>query len=115
MDLRARVLLVVFTCVSAALLAAQQSLSDTDRNPLAGSPAAMRPGTGSFRRRVRRAMAISSRAPSLATGTFVHGGEDAEIARTIRSGVPGSQMPPFSGLTTTRSGSWSRTSAASPA
>src|SRR6267154_5200168 len=36
-----------------------------------------------------------SRAPSLATGAFAHGGEDDQIAQTIRAGVPGTQMPGF--------------------
>src|SRR5579871_3796270 len=33
------------------------------------------------------------RAPALNTGRFVHGGEDADLARAIRSGVTGTQMP----------------------
>jgi mono/diheme cytochrome c family protein len=40
----------------------------------------------------------SARAPALDTGTFQHGGSDADIFQTIRSGVPGTQMPNFSGL-----------------
>ncbi|HZR26178.1 MAG TPA: PQQ-dependent dehydrogenase, methanol/ethanol family [Vicinamibacterales bacterium] len=39
------------------------------------------------------------RAPALNTGRFAHGTDDADLARVIRSGVPGSQMPPFAALT----------------
>ena len=41
---------------------------------------------------------VEGRAPSLATGVFKNGGEDAQIAQTIRAGVPGTQMPPFAPL-----------------
>jgi mono/diheme cytochrome c family protein len=40
----------------------------------------------------------SERAPALNTGTFRHGGGDPELFQTIRSGVPGTLMPSFSGL-----------------
>src|SRR5438876_536921 len=35
------------------------------------------------------------RGPSLNSGRFVHGGDDADLARAIRSGIAGSQMPAF--------------------
>jgi alcohol dehydrogenase (cytochrome c) len=41
---------------------------------------------------------VEGRAPSLATGVFAHGSDDAQIAQTIRTGVPGTQMPPFPAL-----------------
>lgn len=34
------------------------------------------------------------RGPDLTSGSWVHGGSDAEIARTITNGVPGTAMPP---------------------
>jgi PQQ-dependent dehydrogenase (methanol/ethanol family) len=40
----------------------------------------------------------SERAPALNAGTFRHGGSDTDIFQTIRSGVPGTAMPSFSGL-----------------
>jgi len=98
MDLRARILLAAFTCASAALLAAQQNPNDTGRNPPAGSPAAVAAGSRLFQQTCASCHDDPGRAPSLATGTFVHGSEDGQIGQTIRSGVPGSQMPPFPGL-----------------
>jgi PQQ-dependent dehydrogenase (methanol/ethanol family) len=43
----------------------------------------------------------SDRGPSLTTATLVHGDTDADLFRAIRSGVPGTQMPPFPGLSDT--------------
>src|SRR5690349_12635557 len=34
------------------------------------------------------------RGPDLTTGSFVHGGSDAALTRTISDGVPGTAMPP---------------------
>ena len=34
------------------------------------------------------------RGPDLTTGTWTHGGSDAELATTISTGVPGTAMPP---------------------
>jgi PQQ-dependent dehydrogenase (methanol/ethanol family) len=39
------------------------------------------------------------RGPALNRGTFTHGNEDADLARVIRAGVPGTEMPPFPRLT----------------
>ena len=39
------------------------------------------------------------RAPALNTGRFAHGTDDADLFRVIRSGVAGSQMPPFARFT----------------
>ena len=98
MDLRTRILLVVFTCFGAALPAARQNLNENNRNPLGDSPAAVAAGERLFQQTCASCHGDPSRAPSLATGTFVRGGEDGQIVQTIRNGVPGSQMPPFSGL-----------------
>ena len=38
--------------------------------------------------------AIDVRGPALNTGTFQHGGQDADLFHTIRVGVPGSEMDP---------------------
>src|SRR5579864_1886760 len=38
------------------------------------------------------------RAPALDTGRFVHGSADADLFHTIRTGLPGTQMPPFAQL-----------------
>ena len=42
------------------------------------------------------------RGPALNTGTFAHGSADADLFRAIRSGVRGTQMPPFAGLSDTQ-------------
>ena len=42
------------------------------------------------------------RGPALNTGTFVHGNTDADLFRAIRSGIQGTQMAPFAGLTDTQ-------------
>src|SRR5687767_14345805 len=42
------------------------------------------------------------RGPALNTGTFTHGSGDADLFRAIRSGVRGTQMPPFAGLSETQ-------------
>lgn len=34
------------------------------------------------------------RGPDLTTGTWIHGGADADLARTIKEGIPGTAMPP---------------------
>jgi cytochrome c oxidase cbb3-type subunit 3 len=34
------------------------------------------------------------RGPDLTTGSWSHGGSDADLARTISAGVPGTAMPP---------------------
>lgn len=38
------------------------------------------------------------RGPALNTGTFVHGNSDSDLFRAIRTGIRGTQMPPFAAL-----------------
>src|SRR5687768_1952120 len=40
----------------------------------------------------------SDRGLALATAPLVHGSTDADLFRAIRAGVPGTQMPPFAGM-----------------
>ena len=42
------------------------------------------------------------RGPALNTGTFVHGSSDADLFRAIRSGIRGTAMAPFGGLSDTQ-------------
>ena len=95
MPLRAHLLLAFV--VSGALLAAQQRPPANAANPLAGNPAAIAAGERLFQQTCVGCHGDHARAPSLATGSFNHGGEDGQIAQTIRGGVAGSQMPPFPG------------------
>ena len=55
-------------------------------------------GAALFQRSCASCHNVEGRAPALSTGVFAHGGEDAQIAQTIRTGVPGTQMPPFPAL-----------------
>jgi alcohol dehydrogenase (cytochrome c) len=92
-------LLVPMLGVSAALLVAEQNQGAPDRNPLAGSAVAQAAGSRLFQQTCASCHGDSARAPSLATGAFVRGGQDREIFQTIRNGVPGTQMPAFARLT----------------
>jgi PQQ-dependent dehydrogenase (methanol/ethanol family) len=100
MPLRARIALALTACVGAALAGAQQRANDATVNPLAGNPTAIAAGERLFQQTCAACHGDANRAPSLGAGTFVHGGQDDQIAQTIRSGVPGSQMPAFAALTT---------------
>src|SRR3954471_12467766 len=55
-------------------------------------------GAALFQRRCASCHTVEGRAPSLSTGVFTHGGDAAQIAQTIRAGVPGTQMPAFPAL-----------------
>jgi alcohol dehydrogenase (cytochrome c) len=79
---------VVLMCVAAISAAV-----GGDQDP---APAAA--GAAVFQRRCASCHNVEGRAPSLSTGVFTHGGDDAQIAQTIRAGVPGTQMPAFPAL-----------------
>jgi len=92
--------LVCALTVGAALVVAQQS--DTTRNPLGSSPAAVAAGRAVFDQTCQACHgpgATGDRGPALNTGAFSRGSEDGDLFHTIREGLPGTQMPPFSGLT----------------
>src|SRR5471030_1387780 len=80
---------------------AQQPVSDVTRNPLAANPAAVADGQRVYNRTCQACNGTAGqgdRAPALTTTRFVHGNDDADVFHTIRSGIPGTQMPPFGGL-----------------
>ena len=62
------------------------------------APADVSAGATLFQRSCASCHNVEGRAPSLSTGVFTHGGEDAQLAQTIRAGVAGTQMPPFPAL-----------------
>ena len=64
----------------------------------AGQAAPAAAGAALFQRSCASCHNVEGRAPSLSTGVFTHGAEDAQIAQTIRAGVPGTQMPAFPAL-----------------
>src|SRR5262245_4434502 len=92
-----------FVCISAAgtsLLVAQQASSI--RNPLGTSADAIAAGRVVFDQACQSCHApggTGDRGPALNTGVFRRGSEDADLFRTIREGLAGTQMPPFRGLT----------------
>jgi PQQ-dependent dehydrogenase (methanol/ethanol family) len=92
-------IVVIAFGLSAVWVAAGQNPQPGERNPLAGNAAAISAGAERFARSCATCHGVDDRAPSLATGAFARGGDDDQIARTIRAGVPGTQMPPFPALT----------------
>ena len=89
----------------AALFAASASLTqprpDETGNPFANDPTAAAAGRVIFNGTCVACHgpdATGGRGPALNTGGFAHGGDDSDLFQTIRGGVPGTQMPPFSAL-----------------
>jgi PQQ-dependent dehydrogenase (methanol/ethanol family) len=82
--------------LTASVLVAQQS--DVVVNPLAGNPEAIQAGARTFDQVCSTCHGPAGvgdvRGPALNTGKFDHGGQDADIFRTIRNGVPGTEMDP---------------------
>ncbi|MEO6801856.1 MAG: PQQ-dependent dehydrogenase, methanol/ethanol family [Granulicella sp.] len=77
--------------------------ADAVTNPFAGHPAEIAAGKILYEQTCQSCHggeARGDRSPALANGSFKHGGEDTEIFQTIRTGVPGTQMPAFSSLPT---------------
>ncbi len=90
----AAVLAVVGLALGGTLAAHAQDRPET--NPLAGDAAAIRQGQNIYRGRCAVCHGIDAkgfRGSDLTTGDWVHGGSDAQIAKTILTGVPGTEMP----------------------
>src|SRR5262249_17429914 len=68
------------------------------RNPLAGDPTAITQGAVLFRQECMFCHGVGARGgmrgPDLTTGSWTHGGSDADLVDTIKEGVPGTAMPP---------------------
>jgi cytochrome c oxidase cbb3-type subunit III len=68
------------------------------RNPFAGDSKAITQGAVLFRQECMYCHGVGARGgvrgPDLTTGSWSHGGSDAELADTIKDGVPGTAMPP---------------------
>jgi alcohol dehydrogenase (cytochrome c) len=78
-----------------------QTAPDTPKNPFTHDPAAVTAGQAIFGATCSAChgeAATGGRGPALNTGSFPHGGDDAELFQTIRAGVPGTQMPSFASL-----------------
>jgi cytochrome c oxidase cbb3-type subunit 3 len=68
------------------------------RNPFAGDPKAITQGAVLFRQECVFCHGVAARGgmrgPDLTTGSWSHGGSDADLSRTISAGVAGTAMPP---------------------
>ena len=86
------------------LFAQQAPVSDTVANPLAEQSDSGRRWTAHLRRHVpdvprrRRRRRPERGSPALNTTGLKQGDGDADLFRTIRQGVSGTQMPPYKGL-----------------
>src|SRR5690349_19643443 len=68
------------------------------RNPFTGDPNAITQGAVLFRQECIFCHGVGGRGgmrgPDLTTGSWSHGGSDADLADTIKDGVQGTAMPP---------------------
>jgi putative heme-binding domain-containing protein len=81
--------------IGSALLHAQATTEPPASNPLADDPAAVQAGMGLFRSRCADCHGMDARgvrAPDL-TQVWASGRTDAGLFRTLRRGVPGTEMP----------------------
>ncbi len=88
-----------FAVAAATAVVAQPS--DTPRNPFANDAAAVAAGQKVFNSTCTACHGeggSGGRGPALNTGRFTHGSGDYDLFQTIRSGVPGTQMPSFAAL-----------------
>jgi alcohol dehydrogenase (cytochrome c) len=91
--------LMMASSMVASALAQRADMPDVQKNPFAGAPAAIAAGRALYQQTCQSCHggeAQGDRGPALASGSFRHGGEDSDLFRTIRAGVPGTQMPAFS-------------------
>ena len=77
---------------------ATPTTAELARNPFAGDAKAVTQGAVLFRQECVFCHGVAARGgvrgPDLTTGSWSHGGADADLARTISAGVPGTAMPP---------------------
>ncbi len=102
---RGRLPIFVTLALSAAVLSARQG--GPGSNPLAGNTSATSEGQTLYDQLCQACHGPAGqggdRGPALNTGIFKHGNADADLFRAIRSGLPGTQMAPFGGLSDTQS------------
>src|SRR5437899_7178682 len=107
MTTRLRLLRFVAPVTVAAGLGLAEQQSDRVINPLSDNPAAIEAGRRLYDQTCQSChgpagQGEQGRGPALNTGSFAHGGEDADLFHTIRTGVPGSTMPAFARVTDER-------------
>ena len=95
-------LLAVFAAFGGAPLRGQGAVApDTVTNPMAGNQEAIAAGKTLYAQTCANCHgddARGNRGPSLVSGSFSHGGTDADLFHTVRNGVAGTQMPAFAAL-----------------
>jgi putative heme-binding domain-containing protein len=76
---------------------ASPTTAEPARNPFGSDPKAITQGAVLFRQECVFCHGVAARGgmrgPDLTTGSWSHGGSDADLARTISAGVPGTAMP----------------------
>jgi len=91
------VVLVSFAIIASAARQAPQTV-----NPFSGDTAAVAAGRELYNQMCQSCHGAAGqgtdRGPALASGTFAHGSADGDVFRSIRNGVPGTQMAGFPGL-----------------
>jgi putative heme-binding domain-containing protein len=88
------VALIVLAPLASVALA--QEPEPARNNPLQGNATAIKQGQNIYRGRCGVCHGIDAkgyRGSDLTTGDWVHGGTDAQVFKTIRAGVPGTEMP----------------------
>src|SRR5262245_56552257 len=96
----ARAILAAAIAVSLPLRLSGQApaAADPARNPFAGDADAVTQGAVLFREDCVFCHGVGAhggmRGPDLTTGSWNHGGSDADLFATVKTGVPGTAMPP---------------------
>ncbi len=93
------ILTAAFVASLSFRLAAQTPApANSTRNPLAGDAKAVTQGAVLFREDCVFCHGVGGRGgmrgPDLTTGSWSHGGSDADVFTTVKTGVPGTAMPP---------------------
>jgi PQQ-dependent dehydrogenase (methanol/ethanol family) len=104
---RQHLLFCALAVLNSALPFGQQPVPAGANNPLAANATAVADGQTLFSQLCQTCHGPSAqgggdRGPALNTGTFIHGNADADLFRAIRSGIRGTQMAPFAGLSDTQ-------------
>src|SRR5437762_9918440 len=104
MSARNTLLMLTPFALGAGVLLAQQ-IAPAPVNPLAGDESAVLAGRDLYAQVCQSCHGTagqgSDRGPTLATTSLPHGNADADLFRSIRAGVPGTQMAGFPGLSET--------------
>ena len=93
-------LVLVSAVLSGSVFAARQGLQAI--NPMTADPSAVSEGRNLYNTMCQSCHGAAGqgtdRGPAFASGAFAHGSTDADLFRSIRSGIPGTQMAGFPGL-----------------